>query len=100
MNIIQKNSKDNNPLDYPLNIIDNLYVGINNKLNSPRNSNFVEFRWYRDTYFAILQPSLGLKIFFLKLLSLGLEINLGITTLLLKKDRTKLEYIGNISKLN
>ena len=100
VNIVQKNSKGINPLDYPLNTVDKLYVDINNKLCSLRSSNLVEFRWYRDTYVVILAFSLGLKGFFLKLSSLDLEINLGITPLLLETNRTRLEYICNISKLD
>ena len=74
MNNIQKNSKGNNPLDYPLNTIDKLYVDINNQLSIPRSSNLVKFRWYRDTYSVILGSSLSLKGFFLKISSLGLKV--------------------------
>ena len=93
MNIVQKNSKGNNSLDYLLNTIYNLYVGINNQLSSLRSSNLIEFRWYRDTYSAILG-------FFLKLSSLGLEDNLRIAFLFLIKDKIRLKYIDNISKLS
>ena len=100
MNIIQKNSKGNNSLDYLLNTVDKFYIDINNKLSNLRSNYLNEFRWYRDTYSAILEFFLDLNRFFLKLSSLGLEINLGITLLLLEKNRTRLGYIGNISKLD
>ena len=104
MNIVQKNSKGHNLLDYFLNTVDKFYIDNNNKLSNFRSSNLIEFRWYRDTYSAILGSSLGLKRFYLKLSSLNqflsLGIDLEIILLLLEKDRTILEYIGNISKLN
>ena len=71
--MVQKKSKGNNLLDYPLNIIDNLHVGINNKLSSLKSNNLSKFRWYREIYFAIL----GLKNFSLELSPLGLKVNLG-----------------------
>ena len=98
INIVQKNSKGNNPLDYLLNTVDKLYIDINNKLSNLRSSCLDEFRWYRDTYSAMLGSSLGLKGFFLKLSSLGLEVNLGIASLFLVKDKIRLWYIDNISK--
>ena len=74
MNIVQRNSKGNNYLDYSLNIVNKSF----DPLNSPRrmslaeSSNFkirnlAKFRCYRDIYFIKLE---------LKLLSLDLEINL------------------------
>ena len=114
MNTIQKNSKGDNPLDYSLNIIDKPYVDINNKLSNLRSNSLVKFRWYRDTYSVILSLkrfslelfSLGLNyysailVFTLKVLHLGLKINLEITSLLLGKGKIRLKYVGNISKLN
>ena len=87
MNAIQKNSKGNHPLDYPLNTTDKLYVDIKNKLSSLRSSCLTKFRWYRDTYSVILRLS-----------SLGLEINLGKASLFLGENKVRLRYIGNISK--
>ena len=89
VNIVQKNSKGVNPLNYPLNTVDKLYVDVNNKLSNLRSSYLDEFRWYRDTYSTILESSLGIKRFFLKFSSLGLKINLEITFLLLEKDKTR-----------
>ena len=100
MNIVQKNSKGNNPLDYPLNTIDKLYT--DNKLSNFRSSNLDEFRWYRETYSAILESSLGLKRFYSLNLNqfLSLGIDLEMVLLLLEKDRTRIEYIDIISKIN
>ena len=39
-------------------------------------------------------------VFILKILHQGLKINLEITFLLLEKDKIRLEYVGNISKLD
>ena len=56
-------------------------------------------------FFLELSP-LGLKyystilVFTLKILHLSLKINLRIAFLLLEQDRIRLEYIGNISKLD
>ena len=44
MNIVQKNSKGNNPLDYPLNTVDKLYIDNNDKLNNLRSSCLDEFK--------------------------------------------------------
>ena len=38
-------------------------------------------------------------VFTLKILYLDLKINLGITSLLLEKDKIRLKYVDNISKL-
>ena len=82
--VIPKKSKGHNPLDYPFNFINSIHKGINNELSSLRSSNLVEFRWYRDIYFAIL----GLKRFSLELSPLGLKVNLENINTINKIDRS------------
>ena len=91
LDVVQKQSKGNDLLDYPLNIINNPHVDINSKLSCPRSSNLVKFKWFRDIYFTIS----------LELSHLGLKVNLGNIGTINKTDRvilsSRLELTRNQS---